>query len=66
MNPNHKLGDIIVQRDSSGVGHCWRNEDEDSMPVDIVEEIVCEACEIGYVEDWQEYIASNGCKYRWM
>lgn len=57
---------VQVQYDhSGGQGHCWRNCDM-SQPGnrDAAEEIAAEIIN-GGVESCDDYVASNGCHYRW-
>jgi hypothetical protein len=53
-----------VQVDRSGVGHCWIDVDDDTMPATITEEIAAEIIDGGR-ETCDDYIASNGQHYRW-
>lgn len=53
-----------LQIDRSGVGHNWRNIDREDVPANIVEEIEGEIVD-GGKESCVDYIASNGCHYRW-
>jgi head-tail adaptor len=52
-----------VQYDKSGgQGHCW--VDGRDLPADIREEIAAEIVN-GGKETCDDYVASNGCHYRW-
>ncbi len=53
-----------VQVDRSGVGHCWVDVDDDTMPATIAEEIAEEIIDGGH-ETCEDYVASNGQHYRW-
>jgi hypothetical protein len=53
-----------VQYDNSGVGHNWRNISREDIPADIVEEIAAEISD-GGKDACEDYVASNGCHYRW-
>lgn len=53
-----------VQYDASGVGHCWRNKRADEIPATVREEIEAEIIN-GGVTECDDYVASNGCHYRW-
>jgi hypothetical protein len=54
-----------VEEDSSGgQGHCWRLVRGDEMPASIREEIEAEMID-GGVDSTDDYMASNGCHYRW-
>ena len=56
---------MMIQQDlSGGQGHCWRSVAREDLPATIVEEI-----ESAILDDAQDecndYVASNGCHYRW-
>jgi hypothetical protein len=53
-----------VQYDNSGVGHNWRNISRDDIPANIVEEIEGEMID-GGKDECDDFLASNGCRYRW-
>jgi hypothetical protein len=54
-----------VEEDSSGgQGHCWRLVRGDEMSASIREEIEAEMID-GGVDSTDDYMASNGCHYRW-
>ena len=53
-----------IQQDMSGVGHCWRTLDAESIPADIQEEIAAEILDDGK-ESCEDYLATNGIHYRW-
>jgi hypothetical protein len=56
-----------VQIDHSGQGHCWRNAAANDIPANIRDEIAGEMIDGGRGEagDCSDFIASNGCHYRW-
>lgn len=51
-----------IQHDNSGVGHNWRNIDQDDIPANILEEIEGEMID---GDECENYVASNGLHYRW-
>jgi hypothetical protein len=54
-----------VQYDhSGGQGHCWRNQSASDIPANIVLEIEGEIIDGGR-ESCDDFVASNGCHYRW-
>jgi hypothetical protein len=54
-----------VEEDASGgQGHCWRLVRGDEMPASIRAEIEAEMID-GGVDSSDDYMASNGCHYRW-
>ena len=53
-----------VQIDNSGVGHNWRNIDASDIPANIREELEGEMID-GGKDECDDYVASNGCHYRW-
>ena len=53
-----------IQYDKSGVGHCWVAADEINCPASIQEEIAGEMID-GGMDECGDYVASNGCHYRW-
>jgi hypothetical protein len=53
-----------VYVDRSGVGHCWVPTTDDTLPANIREEIECEMID-GGKDECDDYVASNGCHYRW-
>lgn len=53
-----------IQHDNSGVGHNWQRISRDDIPASIVEEIEGEII-TGNVDSCDDYVASNGCHYRW-
>lgn len=53
-----------IQIDDSGVGHCWRDALAGDVPANIVEEIEAEIID-GSQDECDDYVASNGCHYRW-
>lgn len=53
-----------VQVDRSGVGRCWVDADEDSLPADIRGEIEAEIIDGGAAR-CERYVARNGLLYRW-
>lgn len=53
-----------IQHDNSGVGHNWRDADEDSIPATIIEEIAAEIID-GKLGTCDDYVATNGLHYRW-
>ena len=59
-----KINGISIQYDKSGVGHCWVAADENDCPPSIQEEIAAEIID-GKVSECEDYVASNGCHYRW-
>jgi hypothetical protein len=62
QNQNGSVLSKTVQIDrSGGQGHCWRIAD---VSGDIAEEIAAEMLD-GGKEECDDYIASNGCHYRW-
>lgn len=54
----------LIQIDRSGQGHAWRDADEDSCPANIQAEIAAEIID-GKQAECQDYVAKNGCHYRW-
>lgn len=56
-------GNQVQYDHSGGQGHCWRNKDLTEFP-NIREEIEAEILD-GGVESCEDYVASNGCHYRW-
>jgi hypothetical protein len=53
-----------VQKDMSGVGHCWVDVDADDLPSNVREEIEGEIID-GGKDECDDYVASNGLHYRW-
>lgn len=53
-----------IQYDRSGVGHCWVEADEIDCPPSVQDEIAAEIID-GEQESCDDYVASNGCHYRW-
>jgi hypothetical protein len=54
-----------VEEDASGgQGHCWRLVRGDELPASIREEIEAEMID-GGVDSTDDYMAMNGCHYRW-
>lgn len=53
-----------VQVDKSGVGHCWVDVTEYTLPANIREEIEGEIIDGGR-EECDDFVAGNGCHYRW-
>lgn len=53
-----------IQYDNSGVGHNWRTINAAGEFADIREEIAAEILDGGR-DTCDDYIASNGCHYRW-
>ena len=53
-----------IQRDDSGVGHCWRNIDRESISADVVLEIEAEIID-GGKDSCDDFVGSNGQHYRW-
>jgi hypothetical protein len=53
-----------IQYDNSGVGHNYRNIDASNIPADVREEIAAEIID-GKQSQCEQYVASNGCHYRW-
>ena len=53
-----------IQHDNSGVGHNWRNISAADIPANIAEEIAAEIIDGGN-ESCDDYVASNGLRYRW-
>ena len=64
MQATCEICGIRIQHDNSGVGHNWRNIDDDEMPADIREEIAAEIID-GKRETCECYRATNGLYYRW-
>lgn len=54
----------VVECDHSGRGDCWTVCREGDLPANIVEEIACEIIDGGKSE-CDDYVASNGLRYRW-
>lgn len=52
-----------IQKDYSGVGHCWRYENDEDIPANILDEIRTWEIEDKPTEA-EEYLASNGMRYR--
>ena len=55
---------LAIQYDKSGVGHCWVSANDTNCPDSIQEEIAAEIIDGGN-DDCDDFIASNGCHYRW-
>ena len=53
-----------IQVDRSGQGHAWRNIDARDIPHAVREEIEGEILD-GGKEEVDEFVASNGARYRW-
>jgi hypothetical protein len=57
--------DRTVEEDASGgQGHCWRIVRADELPANILAEIEAEMT-AGGTASTDDYMASNGCHYRW-
>lgn len=58
------VGNVISYDKSNGQGHCWVKADEVDCPPSIQEEIAAEIID-GKQDSCSDYVASNGCHYRW-
>lgn len=64
-NEQIEINGITIQYDrSGGQGHCWVAATADNCPPSIEEEIAAEIIDGGN-DDCDDYVASNGCHYRW-
>lgn len=59
-----EINGIAISYDKSGVGHCWVAADGYTCPPSIVEDIAGEIIDGGQ-DECEDFVASNGCHYRW-
>lgn len=64
MSTNEIISKYGIQIDNSGQGHNWKDANEDNCPASIAEEIAAEIID-GGKDSVDDYVASNGCHYRW-
>ena len=55
---------VTIQVDNSGVGHNWRTIDAGDLPANVQEEIDWEIVE-NNKKACDDYVATNGLRYRW-